>query len=157
AGTHFNYNTAETDLLGILVQRATHKSLAAYLSEHIWKPAGMAADAYWLKDECDGGDTGGSGLSATLADYARLGRFMLEDGRIDGKEVVAPAWLRGAVTAQETPDDSEQGYGYLWWTDSDGSYAAMGIFGQMIYIDPSRHLVIVQVAAWPHAWGKKEV
>ncbi len=157
AGTHFNYNTAETDLLGILVQRATHQSLATYLSEHIWKPYGMASDAHWLEDECDGSDTGGSGLSATLADYARLGQFMLEDGRIDGKPVMAKAWMRGAVTGQQRLDDPRHDYGYLWWTDSDGSYAAMGIFGQMVYIDPARHLVIAQVAAWPHAWGKQEV
>ncbi|OOG56306.1 serine hydrolase [Rhodanobacter sp. C03] len=151
AGTHWNYNTAETDLLGILVQRATHRSLAAYLSQTIWRPYGMAADAYWIKDECDGTDTGGSGLSATLGDYARLGQFMLDGGRIAGKPVVAKAWLEGAIRHQENVDEPGHGYGYLWWTDSDGSYAAIGIFGQMVYVDPSRQLVIAQVGAWPHA------
>lgn len=151
AGTHWNYNTAETDLLGILVQRATHQSLAAYLSKTIWKPYGMAADAYWIKDECDGSDTGGSGLSATLADYARFGQFMLDGARIAGKPVVARAWLDGAMHHQENVDEPDRGYGYLWWTDSDGSYAAIGIFGQMVYVDPSRQLVIAQVAAWPQA------
>lgn len=157
AGTHFNYNTAETDLLGILVQRATHRSLAAYLSDTLWKPYGMAADGYWLKDECDGSNTGGSGLSATLADYARLGQFMLEGGRIHGKPVIARAWMQGAMQRQESVDDPERGYGYLWWTDSDGSYAAVGIFGQLLYIDPSRGLVIAQAAAWPHAYDAEEV
>ena len=151
AGTHWNYNTAETDLLGILVQRATHRSLAAYLSQTIWQPYGMAADAYWIKDECDGSDTGGSGLSATLGDYARLGQFMLDGGRIGGKPVVAKAWLDGALHRQESVDEPGRGYGYLWWTDADGSYAAIGIFGQMVYVDPSRQLVIAQVGAWPHA------
>jgi CubicO group peptidase (beta-lactamase class C family) len=151
AGTHWNYNTAETDLLGILVQRATHRSLAAYLSQAIWQPYGMAADAYWIKDECDGSDTGGSGLSATLADYARLGQFMLDGGRIDGKPMIAEAWLQGAVRRQTGVDEPDRGYGYLWWTDADGSYAAIGIFGQLVYVDPARKLVIAQVAAWPHA------
>lgn len=151
AGKHFNYNTAETDLLGILVQRATHRSLAAYLSQAIWKPYGMAADAYWIKDECDGSDTGGSGLSATLGDYARLGQFMLDGGSIDGKPVIAAAWLQGAVRRQAAVGEPERGYGYLWWTDTDGSYAAIGIFGQMVYVDPARDLVIAQVGAWPHA------
>jgi CubicO group peptidase (beta-lactamase class C family) len=151
AGTHWNYNTAETDLLGILAQRATHRSLAAYLSQTIWQPYGMAADAYWIKDECDGRDTGGSGLSATLGDYARLGQFMLDGGRIAGKPVVAKAWLEGAIRRQENVDEPGRGYGYLWWTDKDGSYAAIGIFGQMVYVDPSRQLVIAQVGAWPHA------
>lgn len=154
AGTHWNYNTAETDLLGILVQRATHKSLAAYLSQTIWQPYGMAADAYWIKDECDGSDTGGSGLSATLSDYARLGQFMLGGGRIDGKPVIASAWLQGAVRRQTGVDEPDRGYGYLWWTDTDGSYAAIGIFGQMVYVDPARKLVIAQVAAWPQATSK---
>ena len=154
AGTHWNYNTAETDLLGILVQRATHRSLAAYLAQTIWQPYGMAADAYWIKDECDGSDTGGSGLSATLGDYARLGQFMLDGGRIDGKPVIAKAWLQGAVREQTAVDEPGRGYGYLWWTDTDGSYAAIGIFGQMVYVDPSRRLVIAQVAAWPQATGK---
>lgn len=154
AGTHFNYNTAETDLLGILVQRATRRSLAAYLSQTIWRPYGMAADATWIKDECDGSDTGGSGLSATLGDYARIGQFMLDGGRIDGKPVIAAAWLQGAVRSQASIDAPDRGYGYLWWTDTDGSYAAIGIFGQMVYVDPARQLVIAQVGAWPHATSK---
>ena len=157
AGTHWNYNTAETDLLGILVQRATHRSLAAYLSEAVWKPYGMASDAYWIKDECDGSDTGGSGLSATLGDYARLGQFMLGGGRIDGKPVIAPAWLHGATHEHEHTDAPDRGYGYLWWTDTDGSYAAIGIFGQMVYVDPARKLVIAQVASWPAATSKELV
>ncbi|MGN6327669.1 MAG: serine hydrolase domain-containing protein [Rhodanobacter sp.] len=151
AGTHWNYNTAETDLLGILVQRATRRSLAAYLSQTIWKPYGMASDATWIRDECDGSDTGGSGLSATLGDYARLGQFMLDGGRIDGKPVIAAAWLEGALQRQASVDAPDRGYGYLWWTDTDGSYAAIGIFGQMIYVDPARQLVIAQVGAWPQA------
>lgn len=157
AGTHWNYNTAETDLLGILVQRATHRSLAAYLSETIWKPYGMASDAYWIKDECDGSNTGGSGLSATLGDYARLGQFMLDGGRIAGKPVIARAWLAGATREHVATDAPDRGYGFLWWTDTDGSYAAIGIFGQMVYVDPSRKLVIAQVASWPAATSKELV
>lgn len=151
AGTHWNYNTAETDLLGILVERAIGKSLAAYLSQTIWKPYGMASDAYWLKDECDGSNTGGSGISAALDDYARIGQFMLDGGRIDGKSVIAAAWMHGAMRKQNDVAGSGHGYGYQWWTDIGGSYAAFGIFGQMVYIDPARQLVIVQVGAWPHA------
>lgn len=158
AGTHFNYNTAETDLLGVLVQRATHRSLATFLSQTVWKPYGMAADAYWIKDGCDPTEnTGGSGLSATLGDYARFGQFMLDGGRIDGRQVVAPAWLAGALDKQERVDDPNRGYGFLWWTDQDGSYAAIGIFGQLVYVDPRLHLVIAQVAAWPKADSDAEV
>ncbi len=154
AGTHWNYNTAETDLLGILVQRATHRSLARYLQDTIWQPYGMAADAYWLQDECDGSDTGGSGLSATLADYARMGQFMLGGARINGKSVVADDWRQNALRKQQDVGAPGRGYGYQWWTYDDGSYAGIGIFGQLLYVDPQRQLVIAQVGAWPLAGSK---
>ncbi len=154
AGTHWNYNTAETDLLGILVQRATHRSLARYLQQTIWQPYGMAADAYWLKDECDGSDTGGSGLSATLADYARMGQFMLGSARINGTSVVADDWLHNALRKQQDVGEPGRGYGYQWWTYDDGSYAGIGIFGQLLYVNPQRQLVIAQVGAWPQAGSK---
>ena len=156
-GTHWNYNTAETDLLGLVVERATGQPLAHYLSEAIWMPYGMATDAYWIRDECDGSNTGGSGLSATLADYARLGQFMLDGGRIDGEQVIAEAWMQGAVRGQESEGAPERGYGYLWWADTGGSYSAVGIFGQMLHIDPSRGLVIAQIAAWPQATSSELV
>lgn len=156
-GTHWNYNTAETDLLGIVVERASGMPLAHYLSEAIWKPYGMAADATWIRDECDGSNTGGSGLSASLGDYARLGQFMLEGGVIDGEQVIAEAWMQGAMRGQDSEGAPERGYGYLWWTDTDGSYQAAGIFGQMLYVDPSRKLVIAQLAAWPKATSSELV
>src|SRR3546814_11849577 len=87
------------------------------------KPYGMAADAYWIKDECDGSDTGGSGLSATLGDYARIGQFMLDGGRIEGKPVIAAAWLQGAVRRQTSVAEPDRGYASLWWTDTDRSGA----------------------------------
>lgn len=150
-GEHWNYSTGETDLLGILVQRATGRTLADYLSETIWKLYGMAADGAWLADECDDSNIGGSGLSATLADYARLGQFVLDGARIDGRPVVDPDWLADATRVIQPLDGPDQGYGYLWWVDADGGYSATGIFGQLIYIDPARKLVIAQMAAWPRA------
>lgn len=156
-GSEWNYNTAETDLLGVVVQRATRRPLATWLSESVWQPYGMAADAFWIKDECDGGDTGGSGLSATLGDYARFGQFMLDGGRIDGQPVIAEAWLDGAVRRQAATGADQRGYGYQWWTDVDGSYAAIGIFGQMVFVDPARRLVIAQLASWPRATSSKLV
>lgn len=156
-GTRWNYNTAETDLLGIVVERATGRPLAHYLSETIWQPYGMAADAYWIKDECDGSNTGGSGLSATLADYARLGQFMLDGGRIGGEPVVAAEWMDAAVRGHHPDGAPERGYGYQWWTEPDGSYSAVGIFGQMVHVDPSRRLVVAQLAAWPRATSSELV
>src|SRR5699024_10871550 len=155
AGTRFNYSTGETDLLGILIEQATGMSLAEYLSGSVWRPFGMAHEAWWLADECDGSTIGGSGLSATLSDYARLGQFMLDGAELNGEPVVAGAWHDDATRllqpVDESGDDGDQGYGYLWWINADGSYQAAGIFGQLVHIDPARQLVIAQIAAWPEA------
>lgn len=153
-GTVWNYSTGETDLLGILVQKATGKSLATYLSETIWQPWGMEEPAWWLADECNGVSIGGSGLSATLRDYARLGTVMLQNGKDGENDLFAGEWLRDATSLLYPTGEGGGGYGYLWWRFPNGSYAAIGIFGQMVYVNPKKNLVIVQIAAWPEASSK---
>jgi len=155
-GERWIYKTGETDLIGILVTRATHKTLAAYLTEKIWKPYGMASDALWLKDDVDGTEAGGSGVSATLADYARLGQFLLDGGIAGGKPVLADGWLADATHKHADIGVPGRGYGYQWWTYDNGAFAGIGIFGQLLYVDPARHLVIAQMAAWPVATNEEQ-
>jgi CubicO group peptidase (beta-lactamase class C family) len=155
-GERWIYKTGETDLIGILVARATGKTLAAYLSEKVWKPYGMASDALWLKDEVDGTEAGGSGISATLADYARLGQFLLDGGSANGKAVLADGWITDATQKHADIGVPGRGYGYQWWTYDDDAFAGIGIFGQLLYVDPGRHLVIVQLAAWPVATNDEQ-
>jgi CubicO group peptidase (beta-lactamase class C family) len=156
-GTVWNYSTGETDLLGVLIQKATGMSLAAYLSEKIWEYWGMAHKAYWLTDECSGLNLGGSGLSATLRDYARLGTVMLHQGKKGDLELFSKQWLDSATAKLYQTDEKSGGYGYLWWSYPNGSYTAIGIFGQMIYVNPQKNLVIAQIAAWPKATSKELV
>lgn len=155
-GERWVYKTGETDLIGILVTRATGRSLAAYLSEKVWQPYGMAADALWLKDEVDGTEAGGSGVSATLGDYARLGQFLLDGGVAAGKPVLADGWIADATHKHADIGAPGRGYGYQWWTYDDGAFAGIGIFGQLLYVDPARQLVIVQLAAWPVATSEAQ-
>lgn len=156
-GEYWNYSTGETDLVGILIQKASGKSLAEYFSEHVWKVFGMQQCAFWLADECSNLNIGGSGLSASLRDFARLGLVMLQDGNINGQSIFADEWLKDATSLLYQIDaDEGGGYGYLWWKNTDGSYIAQGIFGQMIYINPEKNLVIAQSAAWQKA-GSKEL
>jgi CubicO group peptidase (beta-lactamase class C family) len=155
-GERWVYKTGETDLIGILVTRATGKTLATYLSEKIWKPYGMASDALWLKDEVDGTEAGGSGVSATLADYARLGQFLLDGGIANSKPVLADGWIADATRKHADIGVPGRGYGYQWWTYDNGAFAGIGIFGQLLYVDPVRHLVVVQMAAWPVATNDEQ-
>lgn len=154
-GAVHNYSTGETQVLAEVIYRATGVPLAKYLSDKIWTPYGMQADAYWWLDSADGVEIGGSGISATLRDYARFGQFILEGGVINGKPVVPASWVSEATTPRKLKNGETIQYGYMWWpgwTDTakkDGAYLAMGIYGQNIYINPARQVIIVTTAALP--------
>jgi CubicO group peptidase (beta-lactamase class C family) len=149
-GTRWNYNTGETNLIGVLVERATGRRLSDYAREKIWGPAGMEADGAWLYNE-GGREISGCCLSLRLRDYARFGQFALEGAR----GVVPDGWFDRAGRSQTGIGRPGFGYGYQWWTVDDGSYAAQGIFGQGIFIDPARQLVIASVGNWPSATDRE--
>ncbi len=147
AGTRWHYSTGETNLVGVLLVRALNKPLATYLSEKIWLPAGMEQQATWLLSR-SGNEISGCCIQAAPRDYARLGLFVMGGARVDGRSIVPDGWLAEATTERTGIGRPGRGYGYQWWTYSDGSYAARGIFGQGIFIDPVRQLVIVSNANW---------
>lgn len=154
-GTRFLYNSAETDLAGILLTGATAKSMAEYLSEKLWQPYGMEKDAFWQVDP-SGQEHGGCCISATLRDFARIGQFMLEGGRIGEQSVLPSNWLQQATSAQvifppdagKADNRSRIGYGYFWWIYPN-AFSASGIFGQSIYVCPKDKVVIAINSAWP--------
>jgi len=151
-GTRWNYSTGETHVAGALVRAATGKPVAEYLSEKIWIPAGMETDANWWLESPDGLEVGGSGLSATLRDYARFGLFMLEDGVADGESILPKGWMATASTPISLPGMTDD-YGYMLWPLHDRSYAAIGIFGQFVFVDPDRNLVVAMWSAQPKPVG----
>lgn len=146
-GTRWNYSTGETNLVGILVARATGKPLADYLSEKIWKPAGMAQQATWILSKT-GQEISGCCIQAATRDFARFGQFVLDGARVGGQPVVPDDWLAQATTRQADIGKPGRGYGYQWWTYDNGSFSAQGIFGQGIFIDPKRRLVIASNSNW---------
>ena len=150
AGEKWVYKTGETNLIGILVSEATGKPLADYLSEKIWAPFGMQQDATWLLNNTDN-EISGCCIQAATRDMARFGMFMLAGGQAGGEAVLPDGWIEAATTKQADISNPGEGYGYQWWTYDDGSYAAQGIFGQGIFIDPARDLVIASNANWPEA------
>jgi CubicO group peptidase (beta-lactamase class C family) len=153
-GSAFNYSTGETFLAGAVLEAALGQPLATYLSARLWVPAGMQSAASWWLESPGGTAIGGSGLSATLRDYARFARFVLEDGCIGDRRVVRSGWFLES-TARTTTRGVARTYGYQWWLaeQSDpmhaGAYLAMGIFGQRIYLNPAKRLAIVALCARP--------
>ncbi|MBL0767603.1 beta-lactamase family protein [Sphingopyxis sp. XHP0097] len=150
AGSKWVYKTGETNLIGVLVSSATGKTLSDYLSEKVWKPFGMEQDGVWMLG-ATGHEISGCCMSASLRDYARFGQFILNGGIAGGEKILPDDWLASATTKRADIDVPGRGYGYQWWTNDDGSFAAQGIFGQGIFIDPARKLVIASNGNWPTA------
>jgi len=151
-GSKFVYKTGETDLAGVLLSNAVGRSMSDYLSQKLWRPYGMERDAVWVVDPA-GHERGGCCISMTLRDYARVGQFMLEDGKAGGVQVLPPGWVEDATRVHERfPEGvgAETGYGYFWWIYTDG-YAAEGIFGQEIFVFPKDQVVIAINSAWREA------
>ena len=149
-GEKWNYNTGETNLVGLLVSSATGRTLSDYLDEKIWKPAGMEAKGTWLLGKT-GQEIAGCCIQAATRDYARMGLFVLGNGNAGGKQIVPADWFAQAIVKQMPIPFAGRGYGFQWWTYDDGSVAARGIFGQGIFIDPKRRLVIASNANWTRA------
>jgi len=149
-GTKFTYNTADADLAGAILSRATKRSLAEYLTEHVWQPFGMEADGYWVKMRGTALEHGDCCLSATLRDYARIGLFALNDGvTANGVRLLPEGWMRESTR----PSQPFQGYGYYWWLRKSGGYFASGSFGQHIEIDSSARVVVAIQSYWPQAYN----
>ncbi|MEN8722128.1 MAG: serine hydrolase [Alphaproteobacteria bacterium] len=160
-GSKFNYSTAETQVLSALLREVTGMKQADYLTEKLWRPLGMSHDATWLIDKAgpDGDEMGGCCLNAALRDYARLGLLYLNDGMVGDRRILPAGWV-GEATVPSDPqvmrgalyEDSPMGYQYQWWAYPGTAYAAEGVFGQFIYIDPAKDIVIAKNSAWPEGW-----
>lgn len=146
-GTRWLYSTGETNLVGILFGEATKKPLTTYLSEKIWAPAGMEQQATWRLNRT-GKKISGCCIQAATHDVARFGLFIMNGARVSGQSTVPDGWLAEATTSRTDVGRPGRGYGYLWWTHADGTFAARGIFGQGIFTDPKRKPVIVSNADW---------
>ncbi len=150
AGEKWVYKTGETNLIGVLVSEATGKPLAEYLSEKVWSQFGMEQDATWLLGST-GHEISGCCIQASTRDFARFGQFIMSGAIVGGESILPEGWMAEAGTRQADIGAPGKGYGFQWWTYDDGSYAAQGIFGQGIFIDPARKLVIASNSNWPTA------
>ncbi|AQW32116.1 6-aminohexanoate hydrolase (plasmid) [blood disease bacterium A2-HR MARDI] len=159
-GAAFAYKTVNAEALAWIVRRAAGQSLAALLSARIWQPMGAQGDAYFTLDSI-GTESGGGGLNTTLADLARFGELIRNDGRFNGRQILPKAVIddirRGGDPARFALAGyaTLPGYSYrnMWWVSGDDhhTFEARGIYGQRIYIDPVAQMTIVRYASHPIA------
>lgn len=157
-GDEFHYKTINSDMLGWLITRVTGKSVTELASERLWKPMGSEQSAYQTVDG-KGVPFAGGGLTAGLRDLGRLGQLMLNEGEINGRRLF-PAEVVSRI--RQGGDQSKFGgfptipngsYTSQWWVfhNDNGAYAARGVHGQTIYVDPTAEMVLVRFASFPTA------
>ncbi len=159
-GETFGYKTVNADALGWLIARATNQSIAQLLSERIWSRIGTEREAFYTVDSI-GTPFAGGGFNATLRDMARLGQLMLNNGVLEGEQILPPAAIANIRNGGKREAFAKAGYdllpgwsyGSMWWVshDNHGVYAARGVHGQTIWIDPVADMVIVRFASSPVA------
>jgi CubicO group peptidase (beta-lactamase class C family) len=157
-GGNFQYRSIETDLLGWVLERSSGRHLCALMEEHLWAPMGAEADGCYTVDRA-GTALADGGLNATLGDYARFGLLVMEGGRREGASVIPAAFCDECRRGDPSVfDDKEKfarfpgaSYSRQWWVldQERGITAALGIFGQMIYLDRSADMVMVFLSSWP--------
>lgn len=154
-GTVFNYNTVDAALIGLVLERATRMPISRYMSEKLWKPAGMESYGFYVLDGPPGvgREFTGGGFNAVLRDYGRIGLLMLQDGVVRGRPVLAPGWVAESTAPAAGPDARAAmglGYAYFWWTiNGTQAYTALGGEGQFIFVDPPSRTVIVKFSHMP--------
>lgn len=150
------YASINTHILGAVVAKATSKKLSTYLQEKIWLPMSMEHKAQWMLDG-QGNELPMGGLALSLHDWARLGLLYANYGRWGDKQILPALWIKESVTPDaphlqpgDNPNSHDKfGYQYQWWIpqNPDDDFMALGIWGQTIYINPKRKVVIVKLSA----------
>ncbi len=145
-GKRYNYQSVNTILLGLIIERATNTKLNKYIEEKLWKPLGMQYDASWsvdskkhlvFKANCC--------LNGRSIDYAKFGRLYLNKGNWNGKQIVPQKWVeRSTSITNDSRDSQGYPYKYQWRVLENGAFFAKGILGQYIFVYPAKNLIFIR-------------
>ena len=143
-GTKQHYLNINSELLGIILKRATGISPSAYLEDKIWKPIQMCANGVWSVDEKNHLEKGFCCIGATALDYAKFGRLYLNKGVWNGKQIISESWYNKSIS-RDSSNGSSFNYNYCWHIGLKeyGDFMAIGLYKQHIYINPKKNLLIV--------------
>ena len=151
-GTINHYVSINTHVLGMIITRATGRTITDYMQEKLYTPLGMEYEGYWLLDG-ENMEMVLGGLNLTLRDYAKIGTLFLNNGNMNGDQIVSEEWVESSVTPDgaHVQPGKEFGYGFQWWIPegNDGEFMAIGIYNQSIYVNPMTNTVVAKLSANP--------
>ncbi len=145
-GTEYYYNSANTQILAMIIEKTTGLKFSDYFEKKIWSKLGMEYPASWNYDSEEHGMVKAfCCINASAVDFAKFGRLYLNHGNWNGTQIVPKDWVQHSMGIHNDSRDSEDyPYSYFWRVLDNGSVFAKGILGQYIYLDPSRNLIIVR-------------
>jgi CubicO group peptidase (beta-lactamase class C family) len=149
-GTLHSYKSGDSQLLGLIVEQATGKSLSAYAAEKLWQPIGAEHPALWSTDHTGGHEKAYCCFNSNARDFARLGKLMLDSGRWKGNEVISLDYYLSSIKPCHISDETGQPcnyYGYQWWIipNEQEIFYARGILGQYVIVIPSQKKIVVRL------------
>ncbi|CAI3951591.1 serine hydrolase domain-containing protein [Commensalibacter communis] len=155
-GTIFNYATPNTDVLCWIAQKASGKNAETLIDQNLWSKLSTIRDAYLLVDR-QGQAFCGAGSNATAVDLAKFGMIMANDGKLGNQQIVSKKYVDEVIKggSKEAFDNSHyahfestKGWTYKdqWWirNNPNHAFAAVGIYDQIVYVDPTAKVVVVK-------------
>jgi len=151
-GKIFRYRSCDSQLLGLIIEKASGMTLSEYASQKLWQPLGAAYPAVWSLDQRDGTEKSFCCFYSNARDFARFGQMVLDSGAFMGKQIVSREYLRQATSSASHLKDKDgktcNWYGYQFWKlhhKGIDCLLARGILGQYIFIVPAKDMVIVRL------------
>jgi CubicO group peptidase (beta-lactamase class C family) len=145
--TKFKYSSANTQLLGIIIEKITGGTVSHYLSEKLWKPLGMETTASWSLDRKDSKaiEKVFCCLQAKTIDFAKFGRLYLNKGNWNGKQIVSKEWVNYS-THPDPRGNNKHFFNNNWGIGplKYESYYAVGLYGQHLYMYPEKNIIIAR-------------
>ena len=148
----FDYISIATQILGVILEKATGKTLSQYCEEKLWMKLGTEYDATWSLDRKEGREKAFCCLNAKAIDYAKIGRLYFNGGNWDGEQVVSENWVNAST--KKSSDSKDMFYAYQWWhyPKYDGELAGknvdfymQGHMGQYVYMSPEKNIILVRL------------
>ena len=148
-GSEWQYVSTDTLVIAMVIRSATGRSISELLSEKVIAPLGLERDGYYVTDGAGVAYVLG-GLNFTTRDYARFGQMILQNGEYSGQQVVPAEWIAASTVPSAPTEKGKVGYGYQWWIPvgaGPGEFLGCGVYGQYLYIDQAKGVMIVTTAA----------
>ncbi len=145
-GQSYKYLSGNTQLLGMVIEKATGVKLSDYLSDNFWRPLGTENEALWQLDSQEAGlEKAYCCIASNARDFARFGKLYKQYGKWNGKQLLDSAFVAKSITPRfaESPE-----YGYGWWLANHNDkeiFYMRGHLGQLVIVIPEDDLIIVRL------------